>query len=124
MGLSNRVLAWHLLRVSLGMNFLLHGLVRLPNLSGFAQGMQSNFAETVLPGPLVLAFGHVLPFVEAVLGGWLVSGLRSRWALVAGSLLMLILQFGTALRQDWNALAIQMLYSLIYFQLLAAAPEE
>jgi thiosulfate dehydrogenase (quinone) large subunit len=32
---------------------------------------------------------------------------------------MAVLVFGTALRSDWNALAIQMLYATIYAALLA-----
>jgi thiosulfate dehydrogenase [quinone] large subunit len=39
--------------------------------------------------------------------------------LLLGALTMAALVFGTALRSDWNTLAIQMLYALIYAALIA-----
>jgi len=45
-------------------------------------------------------------------------GLLTRWALVAGGLLMAALVFGTALRSDWNTVGIQMIYAIIYYLLL------
>ena len=50
----------------------------------------------------------------------LLLGLWTRWALLLGALTMASLVFGTALRSDWNTLAIQMLYASIYAALLAA----
>src|SRR5919197_3150596 len=46
--------------------------------------------------------------------------LWTRWTLVAGGLLITALVFGMALRSDWEALSIQMLYAIIYDLLLAA----
>jgi hypothetical protein len=42
----------------------------------------------VLPGWFVYSFGLVLPFVETLIGIALVLGLFTRWALLAGSLLI------------------------------------
>ena len=46
-------------------------------------------------------------------------GLRLRSALVAGSLLMFVLTFGSALRQDWDIAGLQLIYAAIYAALLA-----
>ena len=45
----------------------------------------------------------VLPAIEALLGLLLLIGLRTRAALVAASLLIMVLTFGSALVQDWPA---------------------
>lgn len=111
----DRALAHVVLRLTLGVNLAVHGLVRLPKLTAFADGLKGAFAETPLPGDLVWAFAVALVVAEAVVGALLVLGLFSRWTLVAGGLLMTSLVFGTALREDWATLGTQMLYALIYY---------
>jgi thiosulfate dehydrogenase (quinone) large subunit len=118
--LLDRRLAYLLLRLTLGINMLLHGAVRLPALGAFAAGMVQQFADTPLPAMAVCLFGLVLPFMETAIGLLLIVGLWTRWTLVAGGLLIAALVFGTALRSDWEALSIQMLYAIIYSLLLAA----
>jgi uncharacterized membrane protein YphA (DoxX/SURF4 family) len=49
----------------------------------------------VLPSWFVYSFGLIRPLVEVLIGIALVLGLFTRWALLAGSLLMSILIFGT-----------------------------
>lgn len=117
--LLDRKLAYFILRFTLGVSILMHGLVRLPHLSAFADGMVRQFAETLLPATIVRPFALTLVFVEAIDGLLLLLGLWTRWALVLGTLLMASLVFGTALRSDWNTLAIQMLYASIYSALIA-----
>lgn len=63
------------------------------------------------------AFATVIPFAEIVIGVMLLLGLKTRWTLVAGMLLMAGLVFGTALRSDWTLLELQMFYVLLYFVL-------
>lgn len=41
-------------------------------------------------------------------------GFQTGRALISGSVLMLVLTFGSALRQDWPTVGIQLTYSLIY----------
>ena len=57
-------------------------------------------------------------WVEAVL-----FGLETRRALLGGSvlmlILMLILMFGSALREDWPTVGIQLTYSVVYCILIA-----
>lgn len=122
--MTDKRLAWHALRLTLGLNILLHGLTRLPTLSAFAAGMAKQFSDTPLPEPLVVAFGYVLPVLEAVLGTALLSGKKARYSLLAGMALMAVLQFGTALRSDWATLSLQLGYSVVYFILLYTNQEE
>lgn len=117
--LLDQRLAYVLLRLTLPINILLHGVVRLPALGALAEGTVQQFADTPLPAVAVRLFGLVLPFLETVIGLLLIVGLWTRWALVAGALLIAALVFGTALRSDWETLSIQMLYAIIYYLLLA-----
>ena len=118
MTLPDRRLAYLLLRLTLGINILLHGAVRLPALGAFVAGTVQQFADTPLPAVAVRLFGLSLPFLETAIGLLLIVGLWTRWALVAGALLIAALVFGTALRSDWETLSIQMIYAIIYYLLL------
>ena len=114
------VLAYFLLRVALGLNILMHGVARiLTGTDVFAAGLSRTFQGTPLPHSAVVAFGLSLPWVEALLGLLLLAGFLTRWALIAGSLLMLVLMFGSSLHQDWNIVGIQLTYAVVYAILLA-----
>ena len=107
-------------RFALGLSIFMHGLMRLAHLSAFADGMVKEFANTVLPAMVVRPFAIGLVFVEAIVGLLVLLGLFSRAALIVGSATMAALIFGTALRSDWNIVAIQLLYCAIYAALIAA----
>lgn len=112
-------LAFALLRMVLGLNLLMHGVSRM--LAGpqtFASKLIAQFAHTPLPSWSVYGFGMTLPAVEALLGLLLLLGLRTRAALVGGSLLMMVLTFGSGLVQDWPAAGLQLSYALIFSVLL------
>jgi thiosulfate dehydrogenase [quinone] large subunit len=64
-------------------------------------------------------FALVLPWVEAALGLLLLLGLATRYALIAASLTILALTFGSTLRQDWSSAGFQLIYAAIYAALLA-----
>jgi thiosulfate dehydrogenase [quinone] large subunit len=114
-------IAYALLRMTLGVNICMHGTSRLlAGLDKFVGSMMKMFQGTVLPTFLVVPFAYALPWLEAALGFLLIIGLRTREALVLGSLLMVALTFGSALRQDWDAAGIQLLYSVVYCGLIAA----
>jgi thiosulfate dehydrogenase [quinone] large subunit len=119
MKFTHRALAQALLRWTLGVNLLGHGLNRIGHLHQFAEEMANDFAHTFLPRALVLAFGLVLPFFEPLVGALLVTGLWARWALVAGALSLLPLSFGTALLGRWDVLTQQVVYAVVYFLLLS-----
>lgn len=116
----DRKLGYLVLRFILGLSIFMHGLSRLPHLQEFADGLVKMFADTLLPAMLVHAFALALVFVEATVGLLLLLGLWTQEALLVGSATMALLVFGTALRSDWNVVAIQLLNALIYAVLLAA----
>jgi thiosulfate dehydrogenase [quinone] large subunit len=119
--LDDSSLAYALLRVTLGLNIFMHGTSRLlAGIGNFVSELIKMFQDTVLPTVVVVPFGYALPWLEAALGLLIIIGFRTREALVAGALLMLGLTFGTALRQDWDVAAIQLLYSVVYAALIAA----
>ena len=113
-------LPYALLRATLGLNILMHGLARLVGGTGtFARTLVPMFAKTPLPSLSVYGFGVALPFVETLLGLLLLVGLRTRWALVSGCGLLFVLTFGSSLRKDWEITALQLIYTAVYTALLA-----
>jgi thiosulfate dehydrogenase [quinone] large subunit len=114
-------LAHGLARVALGLNIAMHGYGRLPNLAGFANGMVKQFNATFLPSPLVYFTGGGIAIGEAVIGTLLVLGLLCRPALVLGTLLMLLLIFGSTLIQQWEIVSVQMIDVAFYTGLFATA---
>ena len=112
--------AYVLLRVTLGLNICLHGVVRwTKGLHSFAESLVPLFAKTPLPPWSVFDFGYVLPILEALVGAAVLFGLQNRRALQAGSILMLVLMFGSSLREDWPTVGIQLTYSVVYCILIA-----
>jgi thiosulfate dehydrogenase (quinone) large subunit len=107
------------LRATLGLNILVHGLGRLPKFAAFASSTVTQFSATPLPAWSVRVYATSLPFAATMAGLLLLLGLCSRWMLIAGAMVITSLVFGIALSEDWNTLAIQMLYGL---DLLRTAP--
>lgn len=121
----DRQTAFAFFRLTMGINIFLHGLTRIiSGVGGFADQMSEGFKSGPMPLPLIRGFLIVLPFVETLIGLLLILGLKTRLALLAGGLLMTLLVFGTALRSDWNALAIQMTYVLCYYFLISHASRD
>jgi thiosulfate dehydrogenase [quinone] large subunit len=119
---TNFSIAHALLRFGLGVNILMHGVSRLPNLQVFVQHTVQTMSKTWLPVPLLAATGFAIPFAELLLGGLLVIGFLTRPALIAGLLLMIVLTFGVCLAQDWPVASDQLIYMLVYAALLAFLP--
>ena len=107
-GLSNQELGFLVARVGLGVNLFFHGLVRLPNLSGFVQGMETKFAESMLPMFMVTPMAYVIPIAEFVIGLMLLLGIATRYALLAAAIQMLVLITGCCFVQDWGPINSQM----------------
>jgi thiosulfate dehydrogenase [quinone] large subunit len=117
---TDRALAYAILRFTLGINIVLHGVQRFPTWGTFAAGVVKQF-HGILPAIVVEPYAYALPAIEAIVGILLVSGLFTRTALVAGALFMASLTFGTALRGEHDVLAEQLGYELVYAVLLATA---
>jgi thiosulfate dehydrogenase (quinone) large subunit len=113
-------LAFLLLRLTLGINICMHGVSRIAaGPATFANSLIPMFQNTPLPAWSIHAFGLILPWAEAILGFLLLIGFCTSLALLGGSLLILILTFGTTLRQDWNTASVQLIYAAVYAALLA-----
>jgi len=115
-----RALGYFILRLSLGVDMLMHYVVRTWGISkDFVPVTEKMFVGNLLPMSWVHVFLTVLPYFEGVLGVLLILGLLSRWAITAEGLLVTVLMFGTALRSDWTVVSHQMIYILFVFILLA-----
>ena len=115
-----RALGYFILRLSLGVDMLMHYVVRTWGISkDFVPVTEKMFVGNLLPMSWVHVFLTVLPYFEGLLGILLIVGLLSRWALTAEGLLVTVLLFGTALRSDWTVVSHQMIYLLFVFILLA-----
>ena len=118
--LFDRRLAYFVFRFVLGVNFFLHGVVRIfwTGLGKFVGGITKEFAEAPLPEFAVAGFAYFIPFAELALGLLLLLGLWTRWAAFFGGLFITALVFGTALRSDWSLLSSQMIYAAIFYLIL------
>jgi len=114
MNLSNSQLAYLLARITLGINFLLHGVVRMPKLKEFATGLTKGFEGTLLPLFLVELLAYAIPFIEAILGILIIFGIASRKSFTASAIFMMMLIAGCAFKEDWDAISTQMLYIYIF----------
>lgn len=117
---SDAVWAYTILRLTFGANILLHGLSRLlVGHAAFLAYLNHYFEKT----PLIAAsqlplFAWVLPPVETALGVLLILGLWTRFALIAGGLVITMLAIGTNLAQDWGVAGLQLIYAFLYYYLL------
>jgi len=111
-------LPYLLLRLLVGMSLFGHGLIRLPKLQGFSAWMVKQFQNSPLPQELVTPFSYILPFAELVTGALLLAGLFTRYALVAGALIMIALIFGSSMIEDWAAIPSQLIHGFIIALLL------
>lgn len=119
-GQRNRQIAFALFRITLGLDMLLHGAMRIPSLTAFVNTTAKLFeGSSPLPMGLVRGFLYFLPFPEALIGVLLILGLFTRTALILGAVTMIILVFGTGTRQDWNTIGLQLAYVLYYYVLIA-----
>ncbi|MDO6602620.1 MauE/DoxX family redox-associated membrane protein [Arenibacter palladensis] len=116
--LNNKALAIHLFRISFGINYFFHGIVRIPNLDKFVAGMQSTFQDTLLPGFLVTPLAYAIPFAEIIIGLLLLLNKFTRETLIATFILMNILVIGSSFAQKWDLVGLQSTYIGFLFLLL------
>ncbi len=119
--MRHRSLGYFLLRLTLGMIFLVFGVQKLSmGPSAFAAMVVGQFAKTAFPLGLARAFGLVLPFLETGLGALIVLGLFTVPALAVTAVLLLVLTFGVALSEP-QMIPYNLIYALICFVLLFTA---
>lgn len=116
--LNNKTLAIHLFRLSFGINFFFHGLVRMPNLEKFVTGMQNTFKDTLLPEVLVTPLSYIIPFAELTIGIFLLLNKFTRETIITTFILMNILVIGSSFAQKWNLVGLQATYIGFLFLLL------
>jgi thiosulfate dehydrogenase [quinone] large subunit len=116
---TDRRIAYALLRIVFGVDIFFHGLSRLVgDHAAFLAYLSQQMAKAPLPKSILPPFAAALPWTEAIIGLLLLLGLFTRFALVAGSLEMIVLMAGITLAQNWDVAGIQLIYCAIYFVLL------
>lgn len=117
--MKNQHEAYALLRLGLGINLFLHGLVRFgSNWEKFQGWILGTFAESPLPMFMVKIAGSIIPPAEFILGTLLILGFKTRYALIGASFLFINLMFGMSLIQKWDVVGSHMMYLLISTLLL------
>ena len=120
MRINDRSLAYALLRISLGINFAGHGLIRIHNgVAAFAQTTADHLAKSPLPPTFIYVFSYAIPFLEAILGLTLILGIFTRVSLICGTVFMMLLTIGVTANQQWEVGTQQLLYSVVFFLLLS-----
>ncbi|MFY0253392.1 DoxX family membrane protein [Chitinophaga sp. 30R24] len=117
--MKNNAIVFLLLRLSLAASMFGHGLVRLPKLQGFSAWMVKSFDKSMLPSGLVTPFSYALPIAEFIIGLLLLLGLFTRVSLIAGGIVMVMLIFGTAMIENWEAIPSQLIHAAFFGLLLA-----
>ena len=116
---TDKLIAYALLRIVFGVNIFFHGVSRLVgDHAAFLAYLSQQMAKAPIPKWILPPFAAALPWTEAAIGLLLLLGLLTRFALVAGSLVMIVLMAGITLAQNWDVAGIQLIYSFIYFVLL------
>ena len=117
---SDASIAYAILRITLGVNIGLRGVVRIAHGSAaFAHGIVKQMEATILPPSSVYAFAWTLVWVESAVGLLLILGLQTRLALVVGGLMMTLLTFGTMQIENFQNAWLQLTYALVFFVILA-----
>ena len=117
---SDASVAYAILRLTLGVNIGLRGIVRVAHgPAAFAQGIVKQMEPTILPPSLVYAFAASLIWVESAVGILLILGLQTRLALIMGGLMMTLLTFGTMQIENFQNAWLQLTYALVFFVVLA-----
>lgn len=110
----NSKISYLILRLAIGLSMFGHGLVRIPKLKLFSEGMLKEFENSLLPEFVVQPFSYLLPFAEFTVGIFLLLGLYTRTFAIAGAAIMLMLIFGTTLVENWGGLVPQLIHSAFF----------
>ncbi|WP_254413243.1 DoxX family membrane protein [Dyadobacter diqingensis] len=115
----NNPTAFLLLRLAIAASMFTHGLVRLPKLDKFSAWMIGNFEKSMIPKFMVLPFSYALPIAEFLIGLLLILGIFTKPALIAGSVVMIMLLSGTGMIENWEAIPSQLIHIAFFAILLS-----
>lgn len=103
-----------LLRYALGILMLFAGLGKFQmGIDMVATSTAAGYSATILPVAVAKYFMYVLPFIEVILGIWLISGLMKKYSFRAIGVLFLILIVGLFLKGDMNTVNQIFVYLLV-----------
>lgn len=105
------------LRLPIAISLLGHGSVRIPKLHTFSEWMVTTMEKSMIPKLIIVPFGYVLPFAEAILGILLLINFKIKYTLYSALVLMSILIFGSCSIENWSAIEAQLLHSFYLFGL-------
>jgi thiosulfate dehydrogenase [quinone] large subunit len=87
--------------------------------AAFLAYLNHYFEKTpMMPKEILPFFALFITWAETILGTLVFFGVFTRFALIAGSLVLAMLAFGTNLAQDWGIAGLQLTYALVYYFLL------
>lgn len=122
--IKNEELAFLIGRITLGINFVGHGIVRLPKLDAFCNGMVKGMEGTLLDfEPLIYYYSLILVFVEFIVGLTLILGYKTKVSLIIVSLIMMSLIFGACMQEEWPRVGFQMIYVVFVFMMMRGFTE-
>lgn len=118
--MNDKVLAFTLLRLFMGLNMFMHGAVRLgENYSTFIQWTQGVFADTWIPSWLITVEAALIPPVEITIGVLLFLGFKTRFALILAVGLLATLVFGMNVVQDWELVFRHVVYVFVFSYMMS-----
>ncbi|MBP6578186.1 MAG: DoxX family membrane protein [Chryseobacterium sp.] len=100
------------LRLPVALSIFGHGLVRLPKLQTFTEGMVKSMEKSAIPESLLTPFGYFIPIAEFVIGLILLIGYQTKYTIYAGLALMGLLVFGSASVENWTGIEAQLVHSI------------
>ena len=116
----NMELGYLFLRIFLGMNLFNHGLMRfLTGITAWEQPLAETFVNTYLPMPMVHFALYLIPFVDFIIGTFLILGLLTHRAALGSLLLFTVLMYGHTVPQNWEGAQLMMHYGVYCWILLA-----
>ena len=113
-------LAYLMVRATMGFHMIAHGGVRLPILREFAAETRKDFFGVTLlglslfPEWLITLISYAIQPVEFMIGLLLTVGFKTRLASTTGSLLFLVMMFGTVARRNFATAHIMWFYVMIF----------
>ncbi len=102
-----------LIRFSLGIIFVAHGIGKVMSYPQSPTGIIEGFAETWLPGFVVIPFAYALPFVELLVGLMFLAGYQYLLALIVTGALLAVLSFGKVVQGQPQGVGPNLTYLLV-----------